>query len=266
MANPARCTLLLAVCCAALSLALGPAARAQGVEVPLVTDRPGFSDGTSIVAPGTFQLEGGYAFERTGGRTGHVFGQLLGRVGLSEWLEVRPALNSYVVREEPRRDVSGFEDASLGLKARLVPGDGVPLGRPQIALVANASLPTGDDGEEIGSAGSLFTAKLAADWPLSPAAALTLNVGYDGFAVDDAGGGRALVAATLGGSLSDAQGLATYVGYAGFYGRDGDDESYIEGGFTYLLSADTQIDANGGALLDSRTRTYFIGAGLAHRF
>ncbi len=261
MANLLRPVLLLAVCCAAL---LPPAARAQ-VEAPLTPDRPGFGDGTSVVAPGTFQLEGGYAFERTGGRTGHVIGQLLGRVGVNEWLEIRPAFNSYVIRERQRQEnVSGFEDAGVGLKARLVPGDGVPLGRPQIALVASASLPTGDEEAGLGSGGSLFTAKLAADWLLSPAAALSVNAGYDAFTADDPGGGRALVTATLSGSLAGAGGTGAYVGYAGFYGEE--NESYIEGGFTYLLNADTQIDANGGALVDDQTRSYFIGAGLARRF
>lgn len=245
-----------------LGLAFEPApARAQ--TAPLVADRPGFGDGASVVAPGTFQLECGYAFERDDGRTGHALGQLLGRVGINRWLEARPALNSFVVREGRRGDVSGLEDASLGLKARLVPGDGQPLGRPQLAFVADASLPTGEDG--IGSTEARFTAKLAADWALSSAASLTLNAGYGSFTADDVESGQALLIGTLNGTLADADNLGVYAGYAGFFGRS-DNQNYVEGGVTYLLNANTQIDANGGALVDDRTRRYFIGAGLAYRF
>ncbi len=72
----------------ALALALTPLCsepvdlRAQGAEPvpttrgeePLITDRPDFTESPVAVAPGLFQLEGGYTFSKDAGEDKHTLG------------------------------------------------------------------------------------------------------------------------------------------------------------------------------------------------
>ncbi|MGI9174479.1 MAG: transporter [Rhodothermales bacterium] len=221
-------------------------------------DRPGFGDGTSTVAPGRLQVEGGYAFSKAGAVEQQEIGQALIRVGLSSQVEVRIALNSYVIQQEPG-ELEGTGDFGFGLKANLL--DGSSRGLPNLAALASTTLPRPD--APFGSDVWSQTFKLAADWSITESAAISANAGYatsDGLV----SALHPLLTLSLGTTLPGTE-VGAYAGYARFDQEDGA-EDWVEAGLTYLLGPSTQIDVNGAYRVDDNTDRFFVGAGIAQRF
>ena len=82
-----------------------PGAGSAQTAAPLVADRPDFTEATTTVGLGVFQIEFGYTFglDRDDGNSvrGHSFGEPLLRAGvLAEWLELRVAASPVSQRIE----------------------------------------------------------------------------------------------------------------------------------------------------------------------
>lgn len=76
----------------------------------------------------------------------HTQGELLLRVGAWQSLELRIGITSYVVTRSPSGNSSGINDGLLGVKIKLVEGSGgFGLDRPDVALIATTTLPTGSN-------------------------------------------------------------------------------------------------------------------------
>lgn len=243
-----------------LLLSLAVLTPVQAQPDPIASDRPGIGDGAATVAPGRFQVETGYSYADLGAGTQHNFGELLFRYGVTSSFELRAAVNSFIV-QRGSVDADGFGDSGIGFKYNLVRGTGRPMGPPQLTLLASTSLPTGADA--FGSDELQPTIKLTYDWPLSDVATLSANGGYT-FPLDDAGHGQYILIGTLGVSFPGAEGLGAYAGYAGFY-DEMENQNYLEGGVTYLVNSNTQVDLNGGLRVDGQDEL-FVGFGFAHRF
>jgi hypothetical protein len=257
----ARRATILGALLATVLLAPG-AATAQ--DDPLVTDRPDFTESATTVAPGRFQLEGGVTFTDAGATDELAVGELLGRLGLTDRLELRLGAPSYLEVDAPgAAGADGFDDASLGLKARLWPaGAG---GRPEAALIVATSLPTGD--EEVGGGDALVPeAVLALAWELAPDLGLGVNLGA---ASPRDGGDRyaqAFASAALGWAATDRLGL-----FAELYGFSeehdgGDPTAYADAGATWSLGPDHQLDARLGTGLSGTEVDWFVGVGFAVRW
>lgn len=245
-------TLLLLLCVAPL---------AAQEEQPLNSDRPGFGTGTATVE--RFQVEGGYTFSEMDEVEEQTIGELQFRIPLVPRLEVRLTPNSYVVRDTPTGEESGFEDANVGLKATLSEGaDGFDLLRPAIGVVLNTTVPTGED--EFGAESLQPTATLALGWTLGAGFDLGSDVNVQSL---DAGEERS-TEISGGATLSHGFGpsLGGFVELYTFAPEDSPDRSYFDGGFTYLLSNDLQLDLNGGVGLNEGAQDFFVGAGVVHRF
>ena len=224
---------------------------------PISADRPGFGDGTATVAPGRLQVEAGYAFAKQQAVEQHELGQVLLRVGLSPEFEARFALGSYVVQPRPSEQ-EGTGDFGVGLKANLL--DRADLG---LAALATTSLPRPD--APFGSDVWAQEFKLAADWGLTPRAALSANVGV-GITRDEGENEQAfLLALSLSTTLPDTE-IGAYAGYARFAPEEGDAEDWIEAGLTRLVGRSTQLDVNGAVRLSDPDGRYFVGVGVARRF
>ena len=117
----------------------------------LVADRPDFTEATTTVGRGVFQIEFGYTFglDRDDGNSvrGHSFGEPLLRAGvLAEWLELRVAASPVSQRIESGGSAAsdtGMEDLYLGVKLALSEQQGLI---PAIALLPQTTVPTGSDG------------------------------------------------------------------------------------------------------------------------
>lgn len=124
-------------------IGLGGCATANASPEPLISDRPDFTESTSIMAPGDVQAEGGYTRTRVADETSNTVGELLIRIGLTHFAEVRLEPGSYSRVVSPTGTESGWEDSEIGAKVRLHnAADDHPSAVPAVALVLGSSIPT----------------------------------------------------------------------------------------------------------------------------
>lgn len=241
----------------------------SGIAEPLTSDRPDFTESTSIVPRGHFQVEGGFTFSRVEDEEAQSLGEVLVRIGLGERVEARIGAGSYnrIDTGVPGADrITGFEDPSLGMKIGLTPGDPdlLPPGRPMMALILATSIPVGDD--ELTADEWVPEAKLALSWDLTPRVSLGSNVNYT-YAVDgDERFHQLSGSLTSGFSLTDR--LGAFVEYFGFTEETdgGPDTHYLDGGLTFGVSSDLQLDARIGFGLNDPSPEWFAGVGAVVRF
>ncbi|MGH9464186.1 MAG: transporter [Thermoanaerobaculia bacterium] len=240
----------------ALLVASAPAAAQE-----LVTDRPDFTESALAVPRSRFQLEGGATASKGGSDEAWSFGELLLRIGLSERVELRLEPGSYAEADGPGGELSGWEDAAAGLKVELsAGGEG---GRPDIALIAGLSLPTGEQG--VGSDEPHPEVVLAVAWDLTPRLGLGANLGLG--ETDD--GERDF----LEGRASVAMGFDLGGHWGGFLeafalypeSGSGEEAHFVDAGLTWLATEDLQLDLRAGQGLDADEET-FVGAGFAVRW
>ena len=259
-----------------LGLILGPILTAplaaqdfSGLPEPLDTDRPDFTEGTSTVPVGHYQLEGGYTFARQGDADSSSLGELLLRIGLGERLEGRLGIGSFsrVDTGVPGAStLSGYEDPTVGVKIRLTEDDPNLLapGRPAVALLFATSVPVGSD--DLTSDEWQPEGKLALGWDLTDRLSLgsTLIYAYPSDGDERFSQFAASLSAAF--SLNDRWG-AFLEGY-GFNKEslDGSSTSYLNTGVTWLLSNDLQLDARVGAGLDDPSPNWYAGVGGSVRF
>lgn len=247
-----------------------PATSEFGVSAavePLISDRPDFTESAETVPRNQTQIEAGYTFSRSGSTRDHTIGEVLVRHALNRRVELRVGLNSYqIVRDPIGGNVSGKDDPSIGFKVKLRDGsEKFALGRPDIALIVATTLPVGS--RSLRENRLQPGGKLCLAWPLSSRTGLAANLNYDRASE----GGRSFdqfsASASLGYSLSERVGA--FVEVYGFSpgSLGGRDTKYFDGGLTYSLNPDFQLDVRAGLGLDNRVAPdYFVGAGVARRF
>ncbi len=231
---------------------------------PIVPDRPGFTNSSATVAPGRVILESGFTQTRDRARNGggvtDDFPEAVLRFGVTPNLELQLSAPNYnVVHGGPR----GFGNAFVGAKikvyergqtlASVAPGLTVPLGRrdfrssnvlPSLTLGVDTAL-----GKRAGFSANLIFSETQQDngngstgnqFTIAPAASISYNL-----------------TAKLGVFLD---------GYA-IVPRRGPSNSAIDGGFTYLLSNNVQLDLEyGRGLGGGASPRDFYGGGIAVRF
>lgn len=246
----------------ALGVGLLLAAPGTAAREPLVTDRPDFTESASSVAPGRIQVEAGVEAASAGDDDGWE-GGLLVRMGLGGGWELRLDPGAYQVSEGAAGvRTRGRGDGSLGVKAELP-----SLGGAEAALIVAAELPTGTSA--VGESGVRPGAVLALARDLgigSREVGLGANLGYlrssdDGRRFDQL---SASVAAGL--DLGDRAGI--FVEWFGFRREEpgGGATHYLDGGVTWALGPDLQLDLYAGAGLTSEATDSFVGFGLSGRF
>ena len=252
-----------------------PLPTTRGEEPPLITDRPDFTESPVAVAPGLFQLEGGYTFSKDAVEDAHTLGELLLRIGILQRLEARIGLNSFVVSTEAGepagglstsrpRSVRGLDDVTLAAKVELVRPPPSSPGVPRLAVIAGTSLPTGRS--DIGADGLQPGVLLAAAWELTGRLGLGTNFGY-AYLEDEAGRFDELSGSVaFGFSLTER--LGAFAEYFGTFpvGSGRESDNFADTGLTYLLGPSLQLDMRVGLGLDGPRPSYFLGAGASWRW
>ncbi len=262
----------LALAGALLMLPLARAAAEDAAE--LVTDRPDQTESSLVVPRGSYQLELGWTVtrdEEAGVRveSHEVPGTLL-RVGLSDRIELRIGWTGLVASEirfgSFKASDDGIGDGELGAKIHLAEERG---GRPEIALLLSTSVPIGDDAYTTDRFDPAL--RLALAHTLSERVSLGYNLGlaFESSLGED--GERdtlsnAFYTVALGLALSDRWGA-----FVELYGdlpasASGGPANSFDGGFTYLLRDNLQLDLAGGAGLSDAAGDWFVGLGLSVRF
>ena len=235
----------------------------KGLSEQIATDRPGLANGAGIVPTGTLQFESGYTFSRVGGGKEHSLGEVLLKIAPLERMEFRVGVNSYLFTRSPDSDDSGFGDGSLGLKVKLFEG-GEGAGSLDISTILATTLPTGSG---IYRENKLQpSAELILGWDLSESVGIGTDFSYalasrQGDQYNQFAGG-----VSLGFSLSER--TACFLEYYGIAVESGygENTSYFDGGFTYLISDNCQVDIHSGVGLSDEDPNYFVGVGLSYNF
>lgn len=239
------------------------ACSALGQEDPLITDRPDFTESASTVAAGRFQLETGIGFSTADGLDDLALGELLGRLGLSERLELRLGGNSYRSVDQPGGgEATGWEDLSLGIKARLAEGDGP---RPDLALILATTLPTGAR-ELGGGAGAQPEAVLALAWEAAHDVGVGVNLGYAYPRDGDERYHQGFGSIAVGWPGGERLGLFAELFAFDAEQAGGPTTAYADGGATWALGEDHQLDARVGTSLTGADTDWFAGVGFTARW
>ena len=249
-------------------------------DEPLETDRPDFTEASSVVGRGVLQIETGYTFvfdDEAGTRVRtHTAPEGVFRYGISDNVELRTVWN-YTWTDSTTAGVTeredGADDLVFGFKFALTSQSGLI---PESALILDMSSPTGGSGvtnenDEFGS-NYLYGWDLPGDryfagsFGYSTATQLTaLTAPIIGRSVDRHGIFHSSV--TYG--IPIAESWNAYFEYFGLYyhGLDGGrPQNYFDSGVTHLFNNNVQFDARIGVGLNSSAEDLFAGTGMSFRF
>lgn len=254
-----------------LAVLLFPVCATAQVEAtpldPIEPDRPDFTEGTSVLAAGHTQLEGGVTRASSGDERLWTLGEVLVRIGIDSRWEVRLGLNSYD-RHTPgggEDRISGAEDPYLGTKIRLVENSGARGAQPAaVSLLLLSTVPAGTDA--LSAHAWQPQAKLAAGWDLTPRLSLSSNLNY-AYLKDD-GGRFHQFAASLSAGISLSERWGSFVEVFGYSREEagGDPTGYFDTGLSYALTDDMALDARIGTGLQGPSPNLFAGVGAAIRW
>jgi hypothetical protein len=237
----------------------------------ITTDRPDFTEASITVGRGVRQLEMGVTYaedDEDGQKTqGYSYPETLFRVGTSvDWLELRLGWTYFQERASDISSVTNFngsDDLYLGLKIGLTPQEGL---LPEMAIVPQMSVPLGSEfsaGEVLPGLNWLYGWEIN-DW-LSTAGSTQFNRTIDG--ETDEAYVEFAQSWTIGYSLSDSWGAFTEWFCIVPDGADtARTQHYMDGGFTYLLSDNIQLDWRAGIGLSQASDDFFLGTGASFRF
>lgn len=269
---PARA--LAATCIALLAAGSLPAQDTPPGE--LVTDRPDQTESAAVVAAGYVQVETGFTL--TGDEEGAFETRVLEgpgtlvRIGLGHRTELRLGWDGWIEEDVdsghprvPNRTTEGIGDGELGAKVRLRDEAGA---LPEAALLVGVSVPVGDD--DFSSDRYDPSMRLAFAHTLTEGLGLGYNLGVAWSSEPGEEGvretsSRLVYTVALGTSITDRLGAFVELFGAEPVDAPPGSEVSLDGGFTYLLRPNLQLDLSAGAGLDDDTPDWFVGAGVSLR-
>jgi hypothetical protein len=253
----------------------GAAESLEPAEEPLASDRPDFTEASSTVGKGRIQLEAGYTFvrDRSFGvtRTSHSYPEALLRIGaVTDWLEFRVGQNlGHFQTGTPLGGTlrtNGAEDLYLGVKLGLTEQKRL---LPEVALVLQTTVPTGHDEFTSGKMEPGFN--LLYGWDVVPDLVTFAGSTQANRVYDEARHGYVELAQslTVGYTLTDR--LGAYTEWFAFFPTGAvapgvTAQHYANGGFTFRVTPNFQLDVRAGLGLSSSADDFFAGTGFAVRY
>lgn len=241
--------------------------KIEGLDEGIVTDRPDFTEASSVVGRGVLQIESGYTYSRARASNNSLqsnsYPETLFRYGfLADWLELRFYPN-FAADEANGIRRSGAQDLYLGMKIGLTAQDGI---LPEMALTPQMTVPTGSD--EFTSDRTLAGANWLYGWNVTERLGIGGSTQFNR-RFDDSVGEYSEGATSLTANYAITERLGHYSEWFALIPINTSavpDEHYFDGGFTYGLSNDVQWDIRGGVGLNDDADDYFVGTGLSVRF
>ncbi len=233
----------------------------------MIADRPGYTDGPTVLPARAVQVEAGVTDDRIEGVAYWSAGEVLLRAGVGGRTEFRFFANSYGIRSATGLPTTrGLEDLKVGAKLALhTAPDSVHGLLPRLGFLAATTLPTGAANRTAGKAQP--EAKLAASWTTSGPFSVYSNIGfgavYDGVEWGSHGWGSLAVWFAASSKVSlFGEGLAV-----GRIGGSATSANFIDGGLTYLIGYQLQADLRAGHGFGTTAgHEHFVGAGIAWRW
>lgn len=251
------------ICAAAFAVfALSSVVSAQEA---LVTDRPDFTESSSSVGSGVFQLESGVTYsDFRNGTDVTTIGEVLARWGVAKDFELRIVLPTYSREGGGGGNASGFLSSGVGFKYELTQGDGSGfLGSMEAALIASTTIPTGT--ADFATSEWQPSAVFCASWELSPNVGIGTNLGVGRPADDDNRYTTLWASVAVGVGLNETTSL--FFELYGFNREEnrGPSTATFQTGLVYLFSPDLQADLRVARRLTDRGVDFLVGAGLSWR-
>ena len=244
----------------------GPAEGQEVENVPeFITDRPDQTESSAVLPRGYFQIETGltYSDEGSESRTLEYPGTLV-RIGLAKRLELRLGTQGFVSEFEGD-ETTGYGDSEIGAKIYLWRERGR---RPEAALLASVSVPTGNSAFSTRHADPSF--RFLFSHTLTETVSLAYNIGAAWETIATTSGSATL--SDLEYTLAAAFALTDRIGaFAELFGATplsagGGTAISADGGFTYLLRPNIQLDVELGAGITDDAPDWFLTAGVSFRF
>ncbi len=239
----------------------------------LVTDRPDQTESSVVVPPGYVQVETGWSLSRNqkgGIRTNtHTFPGTLFRIGALDRMELRLGYGGVLWEQTQAAgqstDTSGSGDMGIGAKIYFWEEQGWI---PETALLAGVSLPVGKEQFSSGRADPTFRFSLS--HTLSDRLSFGYNLGATWESTLDESNDRDTLSlfnytAVLGIGLTERAGLFVEAFGDIPFNAQGGPRNSLDGGFTYLIRDNLQIDGFAGVGLSDSADDWFVGLGFTAR-
>jgi hypothetical protein len=218
------------------------------------------------------QLETGYTYtldNESGTQfTQHSFPQTQWRIGMfAEWFEFRILYNyeidNFTFPNGNHQRLQGSDDLELGMKICLTPQEGI---LPAMGIVPSMSVPSGARGITEGEVmpGLVW----AYSWDLNEKLSLEMSTGIERQR-DDVGDIYTQFFQAISLSYKITKKLGDYVEWAVFApsGNTVDrTQHYADGGFTYYVTNNIQLDIEAGVGLNEAANNFFAGSGASLRY
>ncbi len=232
--------------------------HAVGQVGSIETDRPDQTESTALTPVGHLQVEHGVAYEREGGVSIVAHPSTLFKIGVASRFEARAVVEPVTVAADGAPTVGGILPMEFGFKAGLWQSDDEA---SAVSFILHLQMPH--------LASSSFRtsrvaplARLTAATPLAEDWELGVNLGMEW----DGGGGptAAIYTAAVGSSITNA--IGWYGEVYGFVPDDGSGSDHrVNGGVTWLVNDDLQLDAALGMGINTEPKPWFIGVGVSYR-
>ncbi|MHC4478056.1 MAG: transporter [Planctomycetota bacterium] len=250
-----------------LAYALAPGSCLTAEAADLGTDRPDQTEASSTIPRGYAQLETGWLHSRDDDADVQtdVVPQSLLRYGLAGNLELRLNYAGYF-REDAAADSEGSGDLAVGAKVKFWNENGW---RPETAIITHLAMPSGKT--PFSSERFDPDYRLAFTHTLSDRVSLAYNLGQAWKSEVDSTGDRDTrpdfqYTAALGIGLTDWLGcFVEFFGDIPTANANGPANSF-DGGLTYMMTENLQLDVYSGVGLSDGADDWFIGAGFSVRF
>jgi len=251
---------------------------ANGDEVdepkPLESYRPDFTEASSTVGRGRIQLEGGYTYfrDRAEGNTkhSHSYPEMLLRIGLfADWFELRVGQNfgAELINEGSlRHNEHMADDLYLGTKLALTEQKKA---LPELALILQMTVPSG--GENSSANRVLPGVNLLYGWDVIEDCLSFAGSTQANRSVDDERHSYVEAAQSLTVGYTLTKKLGAYTEWfalipTGAVAPDFGPQHYFDGGFTYKVTDNLQLDIRAGVGLNRHADDFFVGSGFAVRY
>lgn len=224
---------------------------------PIATDRPDQTETPSLVPKGMFQMENGFAFERTDDNANTIASpSSLLKFGVNDHFELR-LIAEYITYQTDFGDKSRLEPMLIGLKVKLSEEKGV---LPKTSFIAHLSLPFLST-EKFGDEGYAPEFRFTMQHTISDKIGLGYNLGaeWDGETTEP----TFIYTLTTAFSVSEKAGV--FIEVYGFSPEKDKADHRFDGGFTYLLSNNFMLDVSGGAGITENAPDYFGSIGFSFR-
>ncbi len=221
----------------------------------LTVDRPGVAETPFTVAPKNYQFEIGFDYFKRS--NGDIFDLpvILFRTGLSQKTELRLSSRSAIDRTAGR-DISKVSPFSAGIKTHIIKQR---KWFPETDLLANLVVPINPNGDQSSKLGYEFLVLFQNDF--YPNSALNYNVGY----LWDHVRGTNMFTISSCYNYLPKENLNFFLEYFCYVPDGWLGEQGLDGGITFLVQDNVQLDLSVGySLLEGRNNT-FISSGISFR-